>query len=267
LEGFDLNISFIFRIEQSTMDVEAGRARLSRLLKALAPALETDAWFMLPKSEEASKQAWVAFADKPSFLEVSRQDLAERLSEWPESPSGFRALLCSARDEPSYRANKGRGRCELSFAPGEGRIQLDVMRPDEAWPDRILADWVRDVLRAVVAEEWVEFANTDVARAPRLDGEKGEDVFSLDYRTFPHRQFLGWMGFVQRLPPKVPITLADLPQAAEVVPLPGRGGSLIVSVGETFDVHNPYHIRQAQQVEMRLVDLDALPVIDPDFMN
>ena len=262
-----MNISFVFQVEPVTLDVETGYARLDRLIHALRPVLSAQGWFRCPRDPEESKQPWPAFADAEAFKIESKARMEAALEEWPENPNGFTALLYSVWDEASYKANKGRVRATLSFAPGRGRIQVEVLKPEEAWPDLDLVTWAKNIVRAVVMEEWVEFANTDVSQWPRIDGEKGADYFSQDYRTFPHRQFLGWMGFVQRLPPKVPITPEDLPQAAEVVPLPGRGGSLIVSVGETFDVHNPYHIRQAQQVEMRLVDLDALPVIDPDFMT
>lgn len=262
-----MNVSFVFSVENASMDPDAGYVRLARLVEALKPVLSVDGWFVSPADPEESSRPWPAFADKDAFLQRVQFHHEADLKGWPENPVGFNTLLSSARDEKSYMANKGRGRCNLDFTPAYGRIQLEVLKPDEAWPDLDLVTWAKKIVRAVVMEEWVEFANTDVAQGPRIDGERGQDYFSIDYRTFPHRQFLGWMGFVQRLPPKAPITPADLSQAAEVIPLLGRGGSLIVSVGETFDVHNPYHIRQAQQVEMRLVDLDALPVIDPDFMS
>jgi len=41
---------------------------------------------------------------------------------------------------------------------------------------------------------------------------------------------------------------------------------MIIAVADRFDVHNAAHIETAQRFEMRLVDLDALPVTDPRFL-
>lgn len=254
----------MFEVEKTTMKPEAGYARLARLIDALKPVLAVDGWYHLPADAAESRQSWPAFADKVAFLAHVKRHYDKDVKEWPEYPGGFSALLCNAYDEASFK--QAAGRSTLTFSPGYGRLQLEVVKPDVAMPDVDLTTWAKKILRAVVIEEWVTFANTDVVQRPRADGEKGADYLSVDYRTFPHRQFLGWMGWVQRLPPAKPINAEDLPQAAEVIPIPGRSGSLIVAVGETFDVHNPHHIMQAQKVEMRLVDLDALPVIDPAFM-
>lgn len=40
-----------------------------------------------------------------------------------------------------------------------------------------------------------------------------------------------------------------------------------MAVADAFDVHNRSHVEKAQRVEMRLVDLDVLPVIAPDLLN
>ncbi|WP_092401052.1 Imm52 family immunity protein [Collimonas sp. OK412] len=65
------------------------------------------------------------------------------------------------------------------------------------------------------------------------------------------------MGFV----PKI-LKPQDIPEAAEVIPLPSCHGSIVIAVGDIFDLRNPQHIKQAHQVEMRLAALDALPEID-----
>lgn len=257
-----MKVQFVFYVEATVLAPEAGYTRLKVLLDALQPVLEGLAWYHLPNDAKQSKQPWPAFADKDAFLERVKCDHDKELKRWPEYPGGFMALVSNAENEAAYAKP---GQSDLVFTPHDGRIALEVFGPDAAWPEKDLTTWAKAIVRAIVKVEWVEFANVDVTLMLKRD-DKWEETYSIDHRTFPHRQFMGWMGWVQRLPPVVPITAEDLPQAAEVIPMPGRSGSLIVAVGETFDVHNPHHIMQAQKVEMRLVDLDALPVIDPAFM-
>lgn len=53
--------------------------------------------------------------------------------------------------------------------------------------------------------------------------------------------------------------------AAELLPIPNKG-TVVVAVDEAFDLNNKAHIKQANIVEMRLADLDLLPVIGPGLM-
>ena len=69
------------------------------------------------------------------------------------------------------------------------------------------------------------------------------------------------MGFVSKS-----IESREVPEADEIIPMPEKGGTMIVVVADAFNVHNHDHVEKAQRVEMRLVDLDALPVTDPRFL-
>ncbi|CAE6864329.1 hypothetical protein R69927_07794 [Paraburkholderia domus] len=252
-----MNILVFFYVEPTVVEFEEGYARLERLIEGLKPSIPNVEWYVSPSNQQESKQIWPAFSDKQRFLRRLRSDRDESIKAWSGYPGGFSVLLTSAKDEEAF--GKPKGRCLLDFAPDRGRIRLEVVRPDEAWPDIDLSEWTKGVLSAVATVELVQFANVDVD-AKKKTG-KGSISFRFDHRTFPHRQFLGWMGFVPKL-----VKPGDLPQAAEVIPMPDRHGTLVVAVGELFDVHNPRHIQQAQQVEMRLVDLDALPVIDDSLL-
>jgi hypothetical protein len=70
------------------------------------------------------------------------------------------------------------------------------------------------------------------------------------------------MGFVKK-----DIENYEIPEADEIIHLHEQGGVMIVAVAGRFDVHDLVHVEKAQRVEMRLVDLDALPVIDPRFLK
>lgn len=253
-----MNVLFAFSVTKTPLSIDMGYGALLHLIEALKPLLPGVRWYFTPATAEESKLPWISVEDRGAFLARSMKEYAETLREWPEYPFGFTAVLSSASDEQAFKIKEGR--CSLTFSPGHGRIQLEILKPDLAWPQRNVTEMMKNILSAVIDAGSVEFASVDVEQAPRRDGQRGTDSFSFDFRTFPHRQFLGWMGFV----PKV-LTPQDIPQAAEVIPLPEKHGSVVVAVDDTFDVHNPEHIKRAQQVEMRLVDLDALPVIDPSF--
>ncbi|OAJ55262.1 hypothetical protein A6V36_34425 [Paraburkholderia ginsengiterrae] len=253
-----MNTRFHFIIKRHPLTEDEGYEWLSSLLTTIHPFLPTVHWYLSPSTQEESKRPFPQVVDRTNFLAWIKRRHAETLREWPEYPFGFSALLTSASDERAFEVEEGR--CSLIFEPGHGRIQLEIIDPDIAWPQSDVTKMMKGILGAVVNDESVEFAAVDTSKWPRKDGEKGADTYSIDFRTFPHRRFLGWMGFV----PKV-IEPADLTQADEVIPILSRRGSIVVAVSDQFDVHNPLHIEQAQRVEMRLVDLDALPVIDPSF--
>jgi len=81
-------------------------------------------------------------------------------------------------------------------------------------------------------------------------------VFSEGYmahRVFPHRRWGGWMAYVPAR-----ITLQDIPQAAEVIDA-RNGGSIVVTTHDLFDDKNAEHVRRANEIEIRLVELGLLP--------
>jgi hypothetical protein len=69
------------------------------------------------------------------------------------------------------------------------------------------------------------------------------------------------MGFVNG-----DIDSRQVPEADELIPLHDRGGTVIIAVADAFDAHSPAHIEKAQRIEMRLVDIGALPVTDPRLL-
>lgn len=159
------------------------------------------------------------------------------------------------------------GRTVIAFEPTDGVIQLEISKADVFFGENFFSA-MKDILHSFIMEEWVEWASLDCSTEvpDERPGEKKGATrtldLSIDYRTFPHREFLGWMGWIQQLPPKKLLQGSDLPQAAEVHPLSGRGGTMVVTVGEAFDMTNPSHIEKMQRVEVRLVELGLLPVIE-----
>lgn len=241
---------------------EIGYTHLKQLAKLIGNSMEINDWFLLPSNARESKLSWPALSNEKEFLLKIEKNHALDLKKWPDSPNNFYAFISNKKDEAGY---KDSDTVDLHYDINNGLISLKIRDIRVLKTEKSATSIVKSSLRSIVDSEWISFASVDVESPIRREGLWNEN-YMMDHRTFPHRQFLGWMGWVQRLPPAKPLTAEDIPQAAEVIPMPGRCGSLIVAVDETFDLGNPEHIKRAQQVEMRLADLDALPVIDPAFM-
>lgn len=119
---------------------------------------------------------------------------------------------------------------------------------------------------SVIGQIWIDSQRVSRCREKPREKCVHADYLSQQYRTFPHREFLDWMDWIQPLSSKKLLQASDIPQAAEVRPLPNRSGTMIVSVGEAFDMKSPAHIEKMQRVEVRLVKLGLLPVIDLELM-
>lgn len=88
----------------------------------------------------------------------------------------------------------------------------------------------------------------------------------LEKSVFPDRPGAGWMLYLP-----FAIDVHQVPEAADVIKImdeQGKNpqGSLIVTVAENFDIHNPDHIKKANAIETRLVDQDLLPT-NSDFVT
>lgn len=96
----------------------------------------------------------------------------------------------------------------------------------------------------------------------KLSGRPGETYYGVDPRILPHREFLGWMGFV-----KGTVRSHEIPEADELIAILGKQGIMVTAVADAFDVHSQAHIQKAQRVEMGLADLGLLPFTDTRFVE
>jgi len=175
-----MNVCFKFTVKEEPVSVEVGYERLTQLLAAMRPFLPVPEWYVTPGSEEESKGRLIAVSDSARFLARARHDLEENHRDWseievlPEYPFGFEVWLTSAMDGNAFQIKEGR--CALKFEPGGGRIQLEICRPDFAWPGK-LTERMKGVLNAVLHLDpaSIEFASLDVEQFPRKDGERGAD--------------------------------------------------------------------------------------------
>ena len=90
-----------------------------------------------------------------------------------------------------------------------------------------------------------------------------ETASYFDLKVFKDRPGVGWMLYLPRV-----LTAQQVPEARALVPVMGKSatgkdeqrGTIIVSVtDEPFSDENPEHVRNANAIEIRLVDQDLLP--------
>lgn len=248
-------LSAKFRIATELLDLIEGYRRLISLLRKLGDVIPIDSWHRLPSSEADGTGKWQAIADEENYLRRLARDMDQDAARWPGTADCFATTLTTACDAATWESTD---RAVLKISPRQGLISLQ-------W----LGDYVSEIkeyersrasLQAICDVENVLFACADRPLSTKPDGAAGRTSYCVHFRAFPHREFLGWMGFV-----KGAVSSSEVPEADELIAIPKRGGTLVVAVAGGFDIHNPAHVQQAQRVEMRLVDLDLLPVTGPRF--
>jgi hypothetical protein len=245
-----------FSVRKESLSVVEGYARLEALLQALNMAAPKLTWHRLARSVKEGARGWINFLNKDTYLRQAARDVGDDDDIGPLSQRGFAADVTTASSEAVW--NQGE-HIMLKFSPRTGIVQIQMFesKPGCEWTYEI----VRDVFLVTCRTVDVLFAKCDVdAPDPSKKGVRPA-IYSFDKRVFPHREFLGWIGFVKK-----EIEMSEIPEADERILVREKGGTMIVTVADRFDVHNPAHIEKAHRVEMRLVDLDALPVIDPRFL-
>lgn len=80
------------------------------------------------------------------------------------------------------------------------------------------------------------------------------------HQTFKDRPGVGWMIYLDKI-----INVRQVPDARALVPVrDGKQqiGTIVVSeIDESFSDENPQHVKVANEIEIRLVDLDLLPAL------
>ncbi|MBN6152791.1 immunity 52 family protein [Xanthomonas sp. AmX2] len=237
-------------IAEESLDAEAGYERLVALTSALAvvhPSL--GGWYSLANTKNGPT---VPLQNKVAFL----ADATASSSDAEEPEGGFRATLSTAPDDKTWLAP---GRALLTFEPSQGYITFEIYEPVRAHGEAATAELFRRALAAIAQIENLMFGATDV-NARRQSG-KGLEMYMGDHQLFPHRRWLGWMGFVPH-----PIESRHIPEAAALIPV-GRKGTVIVAVDECFDLHNPAHLKRAHEVEARMAHLGLLEVTDASLLG
>jgi hypothetical protein len=250
-------IVFKFKIKEEKLDLLEGHRSLMAFLEALSPSFKNETWFRLPHSQEESEQPRIPCLDTDRFLRQTARDMGDSAERAGTAANDYGVLITTAASQEAWERP---GRTFMDYSPCEGLVRIETFSPPGSASQ--IYELARERFLIASSHLDVVFANCDFPRPPRPNHPNLDLYYGDDLQVFAHREFLGWMGFVKRN-----ITNQEIPEADEVIPLPEKGGTMIVAVADAFDVHNRTHVEQAQRVEMRLVDLDALPVTDPRFLE
>ncbi|WIX05052.1 Imm52 family immunity protein [Xanthomonas oryzae] len=236
-------------ITQEAIGADDGYTRLLKLTRSLSvahPSLQN--WFSLAHTKGG---ATISLADKPKFLADATENYSEQYKEF-----GFRAILSTAQSDKEWLQP---GRALLTFEPSQGYIQLEIYDPINAHGETATNEIFQGSIKAIAQDEPVIFSGTDVNA--RLQSGKGIKMYMVENQLFPHRRWIGWMGFVPHsLEPR------HIPEAAALISV-GTKGTVIVAVDECFDLNNPDHLKRAHQVEARMAHIGLLDVTDSTLLS
>lgn len=203
-------------------------------------------------------QHWWSMLAKPTDTRIAFDDRARMTAwiqagkdafqlEYPSAPISLSGgvLLTNVTSEAEWLA---RGSISLSINPGPGEVQLEINRIEQVFPSPTELVWAS--LRALAHDSRVNFVNTNVQQG----WGKERKLYSLHCGAFPHREFLGWMGYVSRR-----LTADQIPEAAR---MEHAGEGTLIMATENQDLFDASAVEQANRVEIRLAELGLLPVTD-----
>ncbi|HDS1219874.1 Imm52 family immunity protein [Stenotrophomonas sp. TWI143] len=200
----------------------------------------------------------VPLSDKTRFIDAVAENAAYYHRKYPTAANsgGAGASITPAL---SQKAHDQPGCPTLDYRPWFGRVTLSINAPVQAFGPDGTSGIIRSCVRSIATRLDAVFVATDVT-SPLPDGE-GYETYAHFHQLFPHRRWLGWMGFVPHLVPK-----KFIPEAASMEVVKGKG-TMIVALDEPFDLRNPEHLRRAHQVELRMANAGLLDITDPTLLE
>ncbi|MHC1670057.1 Imm52 family immunity protein [Stenotrophomonas maltophilia] len=241
-------------IATETLDAQTVYGRLQplvRLLQDVHPAFHR--WI-----EHSRSNGVIPYSDEERFVQMLASHAEQDGQEFPDDPDagGAGANLTTAM---TAREWKTPGRASIEYYPWVGRLTMTIFRPIEAFS----AEGATSVVRQCVAALSTAMVADHVARdvVCPLETGKGYETYYANHRLFPHRRWLGWMGFVPHLVPR-----KFIPEAASMEVVKGKG-TMIVALDEPFDLRNPEHLRRVHQVELRMANAGLLDITDPTLLE
>ncbi|QBG91299.1 Imm52 family immunity protein [Xanthomonas oryzae] len=232
------------------LDVNAGYDRLKAIADALAnvdPSLS--AWYSLPDTKHGKA---TALADREDFIADYNQKIKSRATDSTE----FLCMITTAKDNKAWNQP---GCATITFQPSNGNISCEINKPIEAFGHEATPSIIIKIISAIAKTEKVVFAATNVICYGKSG--KGGEMYMGSHQLFPHRRWLGWMGFVPHM-----VEPKHIPEAAALIPV-GTKGTVIVAVDECFDLNNPDHLKRAHRVEARMAHIGLLDVTDMSLLS
>jgi len=210
---------------------------------------------------------WLAFSDGPDMIALDDEarfvpmlkENAEQLDlDYPgrHLPGCVMIELTTAATRAAW---KKPGKIDVKYTPWLGRLTLSIQSPIEALGENNVAGVIQSLLVATAASVDTKFIGVDVT-VPS-SGPVTFDTYARNHQLFPHRRWLGWMGFVPEL-----VLPRHIPEAAALEVVKGKG-TVIVAVDECFDLNNPAHLKRVHEVELRMATVGLLDVTDASLLK
>jgi len=200
-------------------------------------------WWVLPGEP---KDHHVGFRDATATVSSIHKADEKFHREFPGAHAlGSTGLvLTNGRTEQLW---KERGKVALVVQPASGDVTLAIYRIEAVYQPPGQMVW--SLLKALSLEPRVTYARTNVQAliAGRLV------TYSIDCSVYPHRDFLGWMGYVDQ-----PVDESQIPDAARVE---RHGRGTLIMATEDADLFNARSVERMNRVEISLAELGLLPVI------
>lgn len=204
-------------------------------------------WWVVP---DGPKDPYIPLDDADAVSASIRRSDRRFFNEFPsaESNGSIGVLLANSESDKQWRE---RGKVFLSVKPALGRICLEISRVSELYATP--GDVVWSLLKVLSSDPRVTFANTNIVQ------RVAEEIilYTYDRSFYQHREFLGWMGYVDK-----PLSADQLPQAAR---MEAQGRGTLILATEVLDLADHAAIEQTNRTEIGLAELGLLPVIDPSL--
>ncbi|TGY35768.1 hypothetical protein E5352_03890 [Stenotrophomonas maltophilia] len=240
-----MNISLTSKFASEVLTASETYDRAAAVIQRLASAHPEFLkwWSMLSKPTDKR----IAFDDRVRMTALIQRNRDAFKLEYPSAPISLSGgvLLTNVTSEAEWLA---RGSISLSINPGPGEVQLEINRIEQVFPSPTELVWAS--LRALAHDSRVNFVNTNVQQG----WGKERKLYSLHCGAFPHREFLGWMGYVSRR-----LTADQIPEAAR---MEHAGEGTLIMATENLDLFDASAVEQVNRVEIRLAELGLLPVTD-----
>ncbi|WP_313160606.1 Imm52 family immunity protein [Stenotrophomonas sp.] len=204
-------------------------------------------WWSVPTHAGSSL---IAFEDRESVIKLIEQQRQDFQAKYPgislSASNGI--LLANAADEEGWAT---KGSVSIAINPGPGEIRLDIGNLDAAHATP--AELVWSSLKALAEDAQITLAQTNIMQTVGRERR----LYSLHCSVLPHRDFLGWMGYVDQ-----PVDESQVPDASRVE---RHGRGTMIMAAEDADLFNARSVEQMNRVEISLAELGLLPVISPSL--
>ncbi|MGA6181615.1 hypothetical protein ACPEH1_10895 [Stenotrophomonas sp. NPDC077421] len=199
-------------------------------------------WWLMPSSAD---EADIPMSDREQIITRIEARCAYFDKQYPGTSSlaNHSILLTNAPDEASWRE---RGSVALSIRPGMGELRLEINRLEQIYDSPCDVMW--GLLKVLTSRPQATFAQTHVQQAK--GGERRH--YSSQLAVFQHRDFIGWMGYVNQ-----PVSAQPIPDAARIE---RHGPGTLILATESIDLFDARSVEQVNRVEIAMAELGLLAV-------